>query len=139
LKQILFNKEENVSNLKKLFKQNSIEAKFEFIQSEIKLLKSSFQSTLAQKVSNSQNELEMLKRTYENNYSQYLMKLQNSIDLLKNNFELNHPDKKDKNGFVQISKENKIVSLDNLEVGDIVSLQSPKYIAMCTINNLKKQ
>ncbi|MBU3015415.1 exodeoxyribonuclease VII large subunit [Poseidonibacter lekithochrous] len=139
LKQILFNKEENVSNLKKLFKQNSIEAKFEFIQSEIKFLKSSFQSTLAQKVSNSQNELEMLKRTYENNYSQYLMKLQNSIDLLKNNFELNHPDKKDKNGFVQISKENKIVSLDNLEVGDIVSLQSPKYIAMCTINNLKKQ
>ncbi|MAD41351.1 MAG: exodeoxyribonuclease VII large subunit [Arcobacter sp.] len=139
LKQILFNKEQNVSNLKKLFKQNSIETKFEFIQSEIKLLKSSFQSTLNQKVSNSQNELEMLKRTYENNYSQYLIKLQNSIDLLKNNYKLNHPDKKDKNGFVQISKENKIVSLDNLQVGDIVSLQSPKYIAMCTINNLKKQ
>ena len=49
------------------------------------------------------------------------------------------PDKKDTNGFVQISKENKIVSLNSLEVGDIVSLQSPKYIAMCTINNLKKQ
>jgi exodeoxyribonuclease VII large subunit len=139
LKQILFNKEQNVLNLKKLFKQNSIEAKFEFIQSEIKFLKSSYQSTLAQKVSNSQNELEMLKRTFENNYSQYLIKLQNSIDLLKNNYELNHPDKKDKNGFVQISKENKIVSLNNLQVGDIVSLQSPKYIAMCTINNLKKQ
>ncbi len=139
LKQILFNKEQNVLNLKKLFKQNSIETKFEFIQSEIKLLKSSFQSTLAQKASTSQNELEMLKRTFENNYSQYLIKLQNSIDLLKNNYELNHPDKKDKNGFVQISKENKIISLSNLQVGDIVSLQSPKYIATCTINNLKKQ
>ena len=139
LKQILFNKEQNVLNLKKLFKQNSIETKFEFIESEIKLLKSSFQSTLAQKASNAQNELEMLKRTFENNYSQYLSKLQNSIDLLKNNYELNHPDKKDKNGFVQISKENKITSLNNLQVGDIVSLQSPKYIATCTINNLKKQ
>ena len=139
LKQILFNKEQNVSNLKKLFKQNSIETKFEFIESEIKLLKSSFKSTLSQKASNSQNELEMLKRTFENNYSQYLSKIQNSIDLLKNNYELNHPDKKDKNGFVQISKENKIISLNNLQVGDIVSLQSPKYIAMCTINNLKKQ
>ena len=139
LKQILFNKEQNVLNLKKLFKQNSIETKFEFIESEIKLLKSSFKSTLAQKASNSQNELEMLKRTFENNYSQYLNKLQNNIDLLKSNYELNHPDKKDKNGFVQISKENKITSLNNLEVGDIVSLQSPKYIAMCTINNLKKQ
>ncbi|KAB7885068.1 exodeoxyribonuclease VII large subunit [Poseidonibacter ostreae] len=139
LKQILFNKEQNILNLKKLFKQNSIETKFEFIESEIKLLKSSFKSTLAQKASNSQNELEMLKRTFENNYSQYLNKLQNNIDLLKSNYELNHPDKKDKNGFVQISKENKITSLNNLEVGDIVSLQSPKYIAMCTINNLKKQ
>jgi len=139
LKQILFNKEQDVINFKKLFKQNSIETKFEFIQTEIKLLKSSFQSTLIQKVSNSENEVEMLKRTFENNYSQYLSKLQSSIDLLKNNYELNHPDKKDKNGFVQISKENKIVSLNNLEVGDIVSLQSPKYIAMCTINNLKKQ
>ncbi|MAC84436.1 MAG: exodeoxyribonuclease VII large subunit [Arcobacter sp.] len=139
LKQILFNKEQKVLNLKKLFKQNSIETKFEFIESEIKLLTSSFKSTLAQKASNSQNELEMLKRTFENNHSQYLNKLQNNIDLLKSNYELNHPDKKDKNGFVQISKENKIISLNNLEVGDIVSLQSPKYIAMCTINNLKKQ
>lgn len=139
LKRVLFNKEQEVSNLNKLFKQNSIETKFEFIQSEIKFLKSSFQSTFVQKVSNSQNELEMIKRTFENNYSQYLLKLQNSIDLLKNNYELNHPDKKDKNGFVQISKDNKIISLDNLHVDDIVSLQSPKYIAMCTINNLKKQ
>jgi len=139
IKRVLFNKEQEVSTLKKLFEQNSIETKFKFIESEIKLLKSSFQSTLSQKISNSQNELEMLKRTFENNYSQYLLKLQNNIDLLKNNYELNHPDKKDKNGFVQISKDNKIISLNNLEIGDIVSLQSPKYIAMCTINNLKKQ
>lgn len=139
MKRVLFNKEQEVNTLEKLFKQNSIETKFEFIESEIKFLKSSFKSVLSQKVSNSQNELEMLERTFKNNYSQYLMKLQNSIDLLKNNYELNHPDKKDKNGFVQISKENKIISLNNLDVGDIVSLQSPKYIAMCTINNLKKQ
>ena len=62
-----------------------------------------------------------------------------AIELLKSNYEMNHPDKKDKNGFVQISKENKITSLNNLEVGDLVSLQSPKYIATCTINNLRKQ
>ncbi|MGB1227165.1 MAG: exodeoxyribonuclease VII large subunit [Poseidonibacter sp.] len=139
LKRILFNKEQDVINLKRLFEQNSMESKFKFIESEIKMLKSSFQSNLSQKITNSKNELEMLKRTFDNSYSQNILKLQNNIDLLKNNYELNHPNKKDKNGFVQISKENKIISLDNLQIGDIVSLQSPKYIATCVINNLKKQ
>ena len=139
LKRILFNKEQDVINLKRLFEQNSMESKFKFIESEIKMLKSSFQSNLSQKITNSKNELEMLKRTFDNSYSQNILKLQNNIDLLKNNYELNHPNKKDKNGFVQISKENKIISLDNVQIGDIVSLQSPKYIATCVINNLKKQ
>ncbi|WP_122893424.1 exodeoxyribonuclease VII large subunit [Arcobacter peruensis] len=139
LKRILFNKEQDIINLKRLFEQNSMESKFKFIESEIKMLKSSFESNLSQKITNSKNELEMLKRTFENSYSQNILKLQNNIDLLKNNYELNHPDKKDKNGFVQISKDNKLISLDNIQIGDIVSLQSPKYIATCVINNLKKQ
>ncbi|WP_121628682.1 exodeoxyribonuclease VII large subunit [Poseidonibacter antarcticus] len=138
-KRILFNKEQDIINLKRLFEQNSMESKFKFIESEIKLLKSSFQSNLSQKIIHYENEIEMLVKTFKNNYSQNISKLQNNIDLLKNNYELNHPNKKDKNGFVQISKENKIISLDNLKVGDTVSLQSPKYIATCVINNLKKQ
>ncbi|APW64886.1 exodeoxyribonuclease VII large subunit [Poseidonibacter parvus] len=139
LKRILFNKEQDVINLKRLFEQNSMENKFKFIESEIKLLKSSFQSNLSQKMTNSRNEIEILRKTFDNSYSQIILKLQNNVDLLKNNYELNHPDKKDKNGFVQISKDNKLISLDNIQIGDIVSLQSPKYIATCVINNLKKQ
>ncbi len=139
IKRVLFNKEQEIITLKKLFKQNSIESKFDFIQNEIKFLESSYKSLLSQKVSNSKNELDILSSRLENTYSQYLIKLQNNIELLKSNYEMNHPDKKDKNGFVQISKENKITSLNNLEVGDLVSLQSPKYIATCTINNLREQ
>ena len=139
IKRVLFNKEQEITTLKKLFKQNSIESKFDFIQNEIKFLESSYKSLLSQKVSNSKNELDMLFNRLENTYSQHLIKLQSNIELLKSNYEMNHPDKKDKNGFVQISKENKITSLNNLEVGDLVSLQSPKYIATCTINNLRKQ
>ena len=139
LKRILFNKEQDVINLKRLFEQNSMESKFKFIESEIKMLKSSFQSNLSQKIMHHENEIEMLVKTFKNNYAQNISKLQNNIDLLKNNYELNHPNKKDKNGFVQISKENKIVSLNDLKVGDKVSLQSPLYIASCTINNLEKQ
>jgi len=139
IKTILFNKEQQVLTLRKLFEQNSLETKFSFIQSEIKLLKSAFQTDLSQKVIKSQNELELLNRTFSNAYSQNITKKQNEISMLKNSFELNHPDKKDKNGFVQISKENKITSLESLCNGDEISLQTPKYIATCTVVDVKKQ
>lgn len=139
IKTILFNKEQQVSTLKRLFEQNSLETKFSFIQSEIKLLKSAFQTDLSQKVIKNENELELLKRTFSNSYSQKLTQTQNEINILKNSFELNHPDKKDKNGFVQISKDNKITSLESLSKGDEISLQTPKYIATCSVIDVKKQ
>ena len=125
--------------MKRLFEQNSIESRFSYIQSEIKLLKSSFNTNLSQKVLSSQNELAVLKSRLENSFFMILSKAQSQIDLLKSNFELNHPDKKDKNGFVQISKNNKITSLEKLQIGDEIELQTPKYIASCTLNKIKKQ
>ena len=71
--------------------------------------------------------------------SSFLVKTQNQIDLLKSNYELNHPDKKEKNGFVQISKNNKIISLEDLQIGDEIQLQTPKYIGSCILNKLEKQ
>ena len=97
--------------------QNSIEAKFNFIDAQIKLLKDGFNRTFYQKID----------------------LFQSSINNLKQNYILNNPENKDKTGFVQISKENKIISLESLEVDDILELQSAKTIASCKIISLKKQ
>ena len=136
---ILLNKQQELTNLKRLFIQNSIESKFEYIQSEIKMLKSSFRTDLIQKINSTQNELNLFNSTFKNSISSILSKSQSQLDLLKSSYEMNHPDKKDKNGFVQISKENKIISMDTISIGDKIELQSPKYIATCTVNNLEKQ
>ena len=138
-KNILFNKEQILINMKKLFEQNSIDSKFNFIQSEIKFLISSFESNLSYKINNAQNSLELLKNQYSNSFSQNLNKYQNEVSMIKNGFEHNHPNKKDKKGFVQLSKDNKIVTMDKLEVGDKISLQTATHIAICTLNELKKQ
>ena len=116
-KNILFNKEQELKNMKKLFEQNSIETKFNFIQTQINFIKSSLKINLNQK----------------------FLSYQNQIDLLKSNYLSNHPDKKDKNGFVQISKSNKVINLADLKIGDEIELQTPKYIASCTLNKLVKQ
>lgn len=139
LKNILFNKQQELSNMKRLMEQNSIETKFNYIQTEINLIKSSFKTDLSQKILSSQNELYLLKSSFNNSYSSFLVKTQNQIDLLKSNYELNHPDKKDQNGFVQISKNNKIISLEDLQIGDEIQLQTPKYIGSCILNKLAKQ
>ena len=78
-------------------------------------------------------------RVLKNSFFLVFIKSQNQIDLLKSNYELNHPTKKDKNGFVQISKNNKIISLEDLNIGDEIELQTPKYIASCILNKLNKQ
>lgn len=116
-KNILFNKEQELKNMKKLFEQNSIETKFNFIQTQINFIKSSLKINLNQK----------------------FLGYQNQIDLLKSNYLSNHPDKKEKNGFVQISKSNKVINLADIKIGDEIELQTPKYIASCTLNKLVKQ
>ncbi|MGA1931960.1 exodeoxyribonuclease VII large subunit [Arcobacter sp. YIC-464] len=132
-------KQQNLINLKKLFEQNSLDSKFSFIESQIKLLKSSFQADISQKIVVANNELNFLKTSFSNSIEQTHSKMQSQVTLLKNSYEQNHPDKKDKKGFVQITKNNKVVSLEELNKSDKISLQTPKYIATCTIDDLQKQ
>lgn len=117
LKTIFQSKENELNSMKKLFMQNSIEAKFGFIQSQISLLKDGFNSAFSQK----------------------LHFFQNNIDGLKQNYTINNPKNKDNIGFVQISKDNKITTLETLKIDDILELQSAKTIAKCKIISLDKQ
>ena len=115
-KNILIHKQNEVDSINKLFEQNSIKSKFNFIEEQIKLLKKSYKN--------------YLENTFNLN--------QNQIKLLKEAFESNHPDKKKLDGYVQISLNNKIVNLENLQINDKISLQTPNTIASCTINNIHK-
>lgn len=103
--------------MKNLFEQNSIKSKFSFIEEQITLLRKNYLS-------------------YINNI---INSKQNGINLLKNAFESNHPDKKELNGYAQITIDNKMVQLDDLKPEDIIALQSPKIIASCKVLSVKKQ
>jgi len=101
---ILNNKELKLNHLRSSFKQNSFENKFNFVQSNI-------------------NEI---KKNFNNFFQQVINKKEHEIKLLQNNFEANHPDKKSKNGFVQVTKENKIVLLEDLKLDDMIALETSK-------------
>ncbi len=116
-KNLLLHKENDLKNTFKLFEQNSIESKFNFINEQINILKQS----------------------YKNYFNQIINTNQNRINIIKDSFSSNNPSKKEKSGYAQISLNNKIIDLEELKINDKVTLQSPKTIVSCTINNIKKQ
>ncbi|NVJ52356.1 MAG: exodeoxyribonuclease VII large subunit [Campylobacteraceae bacterium] len=117
LKNIIARKEVELKNMYSLFEQNSLNAKFNFINEQIKLLKERFANLLKQNLQNKQSR----------------------INLLKEQLLLSNPDKKYKTGYAQLSINNKIVNLEELDLNDKVTLQTPKTIALCTIEDIKKQ
>ena len=117
LKIILDKKALELKNLKSLFEQNSIPSKIEAIASQVKLLKSSFHSTMFQKF-----------QIYEN-----------SLNSLKSNYILNNPQNRQKDGFVQLSKNSKIVNLEDLKEQDLIELQTAKTVAFCRVEKINKE
>lgn len=116
-KNIIQNRENSLENLKKMYEQNSLKSRFNLIEKEIEFTKNSFKVNLLQ-----------LFKSYDN-----------QIISLKNSFENSNPSKKDLKGFVQISKDNKTISLEDMKVNEKITLQTSKHIATCEVLDIKKQ
>ncbi len=101
---VINNKETALNHLSSSFNQNSFENKFNFVQNNIK----------------------DLQKNFNNFFQQILSKKEQEIKLLSSSYEANHPDKKSKKGFVQVTKENAIVSLEELHLDDIINLETSK-------------
>jgi len=117
LKNIIVHKENELRNMYKHFEQNSLESKFRFINEQIV----------------------NLKLNYKNYLSQVISSKQTNLNSLKESFKHSHPDKKRLKGFAQISKENKLIELEEVQVDDTISLQTPQTIVYATVNSIKKQ
>ncbi len=115
LKTILYQKEQYLKHTKSSFEQHSLKKRFEFVQVTINQLQQQFNST----------------------YLQTLKVKKDDLNRLQNSFFINSPDKKDKKGFVQLTKDNKIIDISNIELKDIISLESSKCTVECKVINKK--
>jgi exodeoxyribonuclease VII large subunit len=115
LKTILYQKEQHLKHIKSSFEQHSLGKRFEFVQATIKQLKQQFNGT----------------------YLQVLKVKKDDINRLQNSFLINNPEKKDKKGFVQLTKNNKIVDIINIDIKDIISLETSKSILKCEVIDKK--
>lgn len=110
-KTIIYQKEQYLKQIKSNFEQHSLKKRFELVQVNIRQLKQQFNST----------------------YTQILKVKTDDIKRLESSFLLNNPELKDKKGFVQLTKDNKIIDIVDLHIKDIISLESSKSIVQCEV------
>jgi len=111
---VINNKEITLKHLSSSFKQNSFENKFNFVQ----------------------NNINDMKKNFNNFFQQVLSKKEQEIKLLSNSYEANHPDKKSKRGFVQVTKDNTITSLEEVQLDDIINLETSKLSVKTKVLNI---
>jgi len=114
-KTIISTKEQLLLNLQNSFAQHSLEKKFQMIESNISMLKTQFNTT----------------------YKQIIQKNQSKLNILKESFKNNHPSSKDKDGFVQISQNNKIVNLETISINDTINLEKSTICVTCKVISKK--
>ena len=110
-KTVLVQKEQRLLHLKSSFEQQSFEKRFEFIDSKIKNIQQQFQ----------------------NSFNHVLRKKTDDLNSIKNNLLLNHPEKKDKKGFVQLTVNNKITSIDELKIDNMITIENSKISINCKV------
>ncbi len=115
-KTILFQKEQNLKYLENSFEQQSFTKRFEFIESKIISLKQQF----------------------GNSFKQILKIKTDNLQFIQNSFILNHPKNKDKKGFVQLTSNNKIINLDEINENDMITIQNSKITANCKVISMNK-
>ena len=119
---IATNKQELV-HLQNSFMQHSIEKKIIQKKQEVQQLKERFEQSIDFKIQNLLREPEHLRMQFTHAIDSKLHVAQNQLLNLKKMLESNNPKFKSKSGFAQISKDNRVIELSLLEVGDTFEAQ----------------
>lgn len=109
-------KEQTLYHLLQSFEQQSFEKRFLFIASKIKNLEHQFTHAMQQ----------ILSTKYK------------KIMFLEQSFDANDPQKRDKKGYVQLSRENKVISIKDVAKKDILSLQDSRHLVTCKVIDMQE-
>ncbi len=126
--QKIYNHTQELTHVKNSYMQHSVEKKLEYKKQEVVKLQEDFRQTISLKMQSYTKELESVKLRFPNVIQSVVNIAQNQLLSLHKMLESNNPKYKNKKGFAQIVKDNKVVDLSSLEVDDIFQAQSDKYI-----------
>lgn len=109
--QIIKHKQQQLLHIYKSYQQHSLEMRFNLMHKQLQDMKAQFHSV----------------------YQQVLTKKNNEILVLTNGFNSNHPDKKISFGYVQTTKDQKIIDISQLQINDKFSCENSKLSLNCQV------
>jgi len=128
IEQKISKKELEIKHLENLFAQNSIERKLTLKLEEVSRLKDRFFEHIDFKFNALSKDLSLLNQELPHKIYNIINTKSNRLENLKSMFESNNPSLKQKKGFVQISKNRKIIDLTELKKDDVFELQDFKTV-----------
>ncbi len=137
IEQKIYNKNQELNHLNQAYKQNSIEKKLSQKIDEIKSLKENFYQAVNFKLQSNKRDLDQLYSQLPHAISSVINSKQNQLNNALKNLESNNPKYKSKSGYAQLSKDNKVIDIDELHVADEFELMSDKVVVKANV--LKKE
>jgi len=125
-KQRLLRLNETVSHLKQAYQQNSIENRLKMKMDESKQLQMQLKQRMAFVLESASRELKPLFSLFPQQMQRLLQNKGAALKQLENALKSQDPALKSKKGFAQVSKEGKLINLEELKVGDVFEAMSDK-------------
>lgn len=116
--QRLERKREQLTGMQEAFKRHGVEHRIQLQREQINELRERLNGQIVMNIERNARELTPLKERLTE-YAQSILRQKNSVlKQLIEAFESQHPKHKNKRGFAQVTRDNKVVDLDELCVGD---------------------
>jgi len=129
---------QEISHLKNLYAQHSVERGLEQKKEEIAKLKNEFGHAISFKLQGYEKDILSIKQRFPQAIDTTITLAQHQLLSLKKMLESNNPKNKNKKGFAQIVKASKVVALSSLEVDDIFEAQSDAFIVRAKVLQKEK-
>jgi len=125
--QKIMQQKQELQHLSHLYTQHSIEKKLEQKMQEVQSVQIRFEQTIEHKLQNAQKDMRNIQEQFPYIINSSLTRMQHRLETVQQMLEVNNPKLKSKVGFVQISKDKKVIDISVLKSDDIFDIQSDKY------------
>jgi len=138
IQQKLYNIDQELENINRLYSQHSIDRKLQLQTDEIIQIKDQFNQLIKLKLQRYFNDLELLQQRYPQVIDSKINIVKNKLNNLENMLKSNNPKFKTKKGFAQISKDLKIIDISELSIGDIFEVQNNQKSISAKVTKIRK-
>jgi exodeoxyribonuclease VII large subunit len=128
--------QEKLAHLKASFSQNAIENRLKMKLDEVKQLQSMFNQKMQHLLESAQRDISPLVQMIQRQARSIVQSKAAELKHLQSAFLSQDPKLKSKKGYVQISKEGKLVALESLKAGDLFEAMSDKVTVKSEVKTI---